>query len=181
MRISPTGTLIQKIQCQVLSWITAPPTSGPSATAMPLIPDQTPSARPRFSGGKASASRVSVSGVTIAAPAPCSARVAIRMPMFGASADPADATVKRMMPATNMRLRPKRSPSAAPVRSRTAKESTNPLTVHSSVWIEAPRSRWMLGRATVTTRLSRTHMNRPTETISSVQRRLRDATACLSC
>ena len=43
------------------------------------------------------------------------------------------------------------------------------LTVHSSVWIEAPRSRWMLGRATFTTRLSRTIMNSPTETITSVQ------------
>ena len=45
--------------------MTPPPTSGPSATAMPLMPDQTPSATPRRSGGNASASSVSVSGVTI--------------------------------------------------------------------------------------------------------------------
>jgi hypothetical protein len=91
---APIGTLIQKIQCQEAIWMTAPPTSGPSATAMPLIPDQTPSATPRRSGGKASASRVSVSGVTIAAPMPCDARAAISRPMLGASAAAAEETVK---------------------------------------------------------------------------------------
>ena len=59
----PIGTLIQKIQCHEAAWTTAPPTSGPSATAIPLIPDQTPSATPRRAGGNASASSVSVSGV----------------------------------------------------------------------------------------------------------------------
>ena len=41
----------------------------------------------------------------------------------GASAPRAEATVKIARPMTNSRLRPKRSPSAAPVRSRTAKVS----------------------------------------------------------
>ncbi len=44
---SPIGTLIQKIQCQEMLCTTAPPTSGPSATAMPLMPDHTPIAMPR--------------------------------------------------------------------------------------------------------------------------------------
>ena len=115
----PIGTLIQKIQCQEASWITAPPTSGPRATAMPLMPDHTPSAMPRCSGGKASASSVSVSGVAMAAPAPWMARAADQQAGGGASAAAAEATVKRAMPVTNMRLRPKRSPSAAPVSSST--------------------------------------------------------------
>ena len=68
------GTLIQKIQCQEMPCTTAPPTSGPIATAAPEMPDQTPSAIPRRSAGKASASSVSVSGVTSAAPAPWTAR-----------------------------------------------------------------------------------------------------------
>jgi hypothetical protein len=34
--------LIQKMKCQLASWMTAPPTSGPSATPSPLMPDQTP-------------------------------------------------------------------------------------------------------------------------------------------
>ena len=45
----PIGTLIQKIQCQEMPCTTAPPTSGPSATAIPLTPDHTPIAMPRRS------------------------------------------------------------------------------------------------------------------------------------
>ena len=88
---SPIGTLIQKIQCQEMPCTTAPPTSGPSATAIPLIPDHTPIAAPLRSFGNASASSVSVKGVTTAAPAPCTARAAISVPVSGASAAPAEA------------------------------------------------------------------------------------------
>ena len=37
---SPIGTFSQKIQCQEMPDTTAPPTSGPNATARPLIPPQ---------------------------------------------------------------------------------------------------------------------------------------------
>lgn len=67
---SPTGTLIQKIQCHEMPSTTAPPASGPSATPRPLTPDQMPSARPRLPAGNASDRSVSDSGITIAAPAP---------------------------------------------------------------------------------------------------------------
>ena len=117
---TPTGTLIQKIQCQEAASITAPPTSGPSATAIPLIPDQTPRAMPRRWGGNASASKVRVSGVTIAPPTPWSARAAISSPVVGARAAAAEDAVNSAIPAMNIRLRPKRSPSAAPVSSSTA-------------------------------------------------------------
>src|SRR6266511_1874213 len=70
---SPIGTLSQKIHCQAIPCVTAPPTSGPSATATPLIPPQAPSATPRFSAGNAALRIVSVSGVTIAPPIPCAA------------------------------------------------------------------------------------------------------------
>ena len=43
--------------------------------------------------------------------------------MLGASAAAAEAPVKIARPITNIRLRPNRSPSAAPVRSSTAKVS----------------------------------------------------------
>jgi hypothetical protein len=62
---------------------------------------------------------VSVSGVAIAAPMPCTARAAISASADGASAEPADATVNSAIPNMNMRLRPNRSPSAAPVSSIT--------------------------------------------------------------
>ena len=62
-----------------------------------------------------------VSGVTIAAPNPCNARAAISASIDGARAARADAPVKMPSPIPNIRLRPKRSPSAAPVISSTAK------------------------------------------------------------
>ena len=58
----PIGTLSQKIHCQERPETTAPPTSGPSATARPPIPPQAPSASPRFSAGTAAERIVSVSG-----------------------------------------------------------------------------------------------------------------------
>ena len=82
----PTGTLIQKIQCQEMPSTTAPPTSGPRATPRPLTPDQMPIAMPRFWGGNASESRVRLSGATIAAPAPWMARATISAVVVGASA-----------------------------------------------------------------------------------------------
>jgi len=59
--------------------------------------------------------------ITIAAPAPCTDRAAISVPVPGASAHAADASENTDNPTTNTRRRPNRSPSAAPVISRTAK------------------------------------------------------------
>ncbi len=64
------GTLSQKIHCQEMPSTTAPPTSGPMATASPPMPPQAPSATPRLSAGTAALRMVSVSGVTIAPPRP---------------------------------------------------------------------------------------------------------------
>ena len=133
------------------------------------MPDHAPIASPRFSAGNTSASSVSVSGVTIAAPTPWIARAAISADVVGASAAAADAAVNSARPITNMRRRPNRSPSAAPVSSRTAYDSVYALTVHSSDWIVAPRSARMDGSAVVTTRLSSTTMNSATDTIANVQ------------
>ena len=74
---SPIGTLTQKIQCQLRPCTTAPPTSGPAATASPAMPPQMPTMAPRRSAGKAAVRMVRLSGVTIAAPMPCTARAAI--------------------------------------------------------------------------------------------------------
>ena len=71
---SPIGTLSQKIQCQETPLTIAPPTSGPSAIASPPMPPQIPSASPRRSRGTPAERIVSVSGVTIAPPTPCTAR-----------------------------------------------------------------------------------------------------------
>ena len=112
---------------------------------------------------------VSVSGSTIAPPRPCTARAAISTSIEGASAAAADASVKIPRPATKILRRPNRSPSAAPVISRTANTSVYALTVHSS----PPRLAWsslrITGSADVTTRLSSVVMKTATEVIANVQ------------
>ena len=120
---SPIGTLSQKIQCQEMPLTIAPPTSGPRATARPLMAPQMPSATPRRAAGTAAESTVSVNGSTIAPPTPCSARATSSATIDGASAAPADAAVKIATPIASSRRRPKRSPSAAPVISSTANVS----------------------------------------------------------
>ena len=87
----------------------------------------------------------------------------------GASAAATDAAVKMPSPITKSRRRPKRSPSAAPVRRKTANVSVYAFTVHSRSSIEAPRSVRITGRAVVTTRLSSVAMKRATDVIANVQ------------
>jgi hypothetical protein len=74
-------------------------------------------------------------------------------PTVGARAEPAEAAVKTASPVQNMRRRPKRSPSAAPVSSEQANARLWAFTVHSRserlVSSETP------GSAVVTTGVSR--------------------------
>ena len=97
--------------------------TGPPATASPAMPPHMPIAMPRLSGGKASLISVRVSGITIAAPAPCTARAAISTPTVGDSAAHADAAVNTAIPMQNMRRLPNRSPSAAPASSQQANDN----------------------------------------------------------
>ena len=165
----PIGTFSQKIHCQLMPSTIAPPTTGPIATARPAMPPHAPRIAPRFSLGAASARIVSVSGVTIAAPTPWSARAATSISMPVESAARTEAAVKIDIPITNMRLRPKRSPSAAPVRRRTANVSVYAFTVHSRPEIDASSSSWITGRAVTTTRLSSAVMNSAIVVIPNVQ------------
>ena len=121
--ITPIGTLSQKIQVQARPWVTAPPTTGPASTAIPVTLLKMPSAQALRSGGKAADSSASASGSISAAPAPCTALAATSAPAFGARAHAAEAAVNRPTPAASMRRRPSRSPTAAPVSSSTAKVS----------------------------------------------------------
>jgi hypothetical protein len=111
----PMGTFTQKTQCQSRPWVTAPPTSGPMATAKPAIPPQMPTIAPRRSAGKAAVRMVRLSGMITAAPSPCTVRAAIRNSAEGATAQAADEAAKRARPAAKTRRRPSRSPRAAAV------------------------------------------------------------------
>ena len=67
---SPIGTFTQKIHSQLMPCTIAPPTSGPLATANPVIALKIPIAVPRRSGGNASLNSAKPSGTISAAPAP---------------------------------------------------------------------------------------------------------------
>src|SRR6476619_3837538 len=167
--IRPIGTLSQKIQCQSRPSAMAPPTSGPIAMARPAMPPHAPSATARRSGGIAADRIVSVSGVTIAPPTPWIARARMRLSVDVDSAARAEPPIKIPIPIRKTRLRPNRSPRAAPVISRTANVRVYALTIHWSSWSDAPRSVLMTGRAVVTTRLSRATMNSASEVTTNVQ------------
>src|SRR5215471_10593953 len=169
----PIGTLTQKIQCQSSPWVIAPPTSGPLATASPPMPPQIPTMAPRRSGGNAAARMVRLSGITIAAAAPWSARAAMRMATVGARAQAAEETLNSARPIANTRRRPERSPSAAAVVIPAANAKVNALTVHSRVARLAPRSRRIAGRAVITTNVSSATMKKATEVSASVQARVK--------
>ncbi len=148
---SPIGTLSQKIHCHARPCVTAPPTTGPATTASPVIPPNRPSAWPRRSGGNAAVSNASATGATIAAPAPWTARAAIRKPTSVDSAHAAEAETNKPSPIANSLRRPNRSPSDEPVISSTAKLSAYALTVHSSWLIDACRCRRIVLSAVDTT------------------------------
>jgi hypothetical protein len=99
----------------------------------------------------------------VAAPAPWIARALISQVTSVASAHAAEPAANSSRPIASSRRRPKRSPRAAAVISRTAKLSVYALTVHSSCASEEPRCRRMLTRAVDTTSMSRTTMNDATD------------------
>ena len=118
-----TGTLIQKIACQLQPSITAPPTSGPTATPRPEIPPQMPIASGRRSGATPPEMSASDRGSTPAAPKPWRARAAISCPGSVLRAASTDPIPKIAMPIMNTVRRPNRSPSAAATRIMLANDS----------------------------------------------------------
>ncbi len=108
-----TGTLSQKMACQLTPSTTAPPMTGPSATPRPETPPQMPIAAARMAGGTAAANSVSDSGMIAAAPSPWKARATMRASDDVLSAEPIDAAVNSAMPASMTRRRPNRSPNVA--------------------------------------------------------------------
>jgi hypothetical protein len=89
-------------------------------------------------------------------------------PTLGDTAEATDAAVNTPMPIVNIRRRPKRSPSAAPVSSRHANARLYALTVHSRLDKLACKLTRSTGREVVTTSVSSAVMNTPTEARTSV-------------
>ena len=103
--------------------MTAPPSTGPAITAIPVIPPKIPSAVPRRSGGNAAERSDRLIGATIAAPTPWIVRAAISQPTLGESAQPIDASTNSAIPPAYIVRRPIRSPITDAVISSTAKLS----------------------------------------------------------
>lgn len=91
--------------------------------ATPATAPQTPNAAPRRSAGNVFVMMVSVCGISMAAPSPCTARNPISQPALGARPHAADAAVNTPMPRANMIRGPIRSPSRPAVITRTARTS----------------------------------------------------------
>src|SRR5579872_370442 len=127
-------------------------------------------AQPRRCGGNAPLSSASAVGMIIAAPAPWTARAAIRTVIPGESAHAADAAANTASPAANTRRLPILSPSAAAVISSTAKLSVYAFTVHSRSASEEPSFRWMAVSAVATTSMSRITRNDATDGRARAQR-----------
>ena len=119
----PIGTLMKKMNSQPNPSVSAPPTSGPIATAAPVVAPQSPNAVPRSAPWKALASSASEVANISAPPTPCTARA--RLSASGLSARPqaSEAMVKTTRPATKISRRPNRSASEPPVSSSAASES----------------------------------------------------------
>ena len=98
----PIGRLTRKIQRQESPSTSRPPTSGPIASAPPVIAPQTPSAMPRSRPWNSAASSASEAANIAAAPTPWAPRARSRTSAEGAAPQSAEQAVKRARPATKI-------------------------------------------------------------------------------
>ena len=120
----PIGTFRKKIDSQPTHSVSTPPTSGPTATAMPIVAPYTPIAMPRSRPALNScAISASETANITAPPTPWNARARLRK--VGSVARPASSepSVKMPRPAVNTRRRPSRSASTPAVSTSAARGS----------------------------------------------------------
>ena len=100
-----------------------PPRTGPITADIPETAPITPSMAARSRGVYSAWSEDSTCGTIIAANPPCTARATSSTPMDGATQASAEPAVNPTTPVTNIRLRPRMSPSRPPVTMSTANAS----------------------------------------------------------
>ena len=109
--ISPKNRLNQKMPRQLHTPVRIPPTTGPAASANPEVAAHTPIARLlALSSGYSWRSMDSVPGSLAAAPRPITARPAMSVCTFGASAHSTEPAQKTPTPASMTFFRPNSSP-----------------------------------------------------------------------
>jgi arabinosyltransferase C len=115
------GRLIQNTARQPTTWMSRPPTIGPSAIAMPTTLPQIPRARARSTRSVKICEMIDrATGFIIDAPIPWTRRAAMSRPMLGARLHSSDPSAKTLRPVWKTRRRPKRSPAAPASISRDA-------------------------------------------------------------
>ena len=120
--ITTIGTLTRKMDPYQKCSSSAPPTTGPKATAIPDVAPQMPSAFWRSDGsGKMLVKMARLAGKMKAAATPMSARAVISDPVECDAAAAAENRPKKMRPICIVPLRPSRSPMPPPARSNPAK------------------------------------------------------------
>ena len=97
---------MRKTHRQEATWISQPPTNGPTAVATPPSPDHAPIARARSCGANVAWIIARLPGVSSAPPTPCRARAAMSSGAVGASPQSSEATANHTTPMTNTRRRP---------------------------------------------------------------------------
>jgi hypothetical protein len=105
----PIGMLTKKIHFHDSPEVRMPPTTGPTATATPVMEPQMPKATPRSRPWKAWASRANDVENMIAPPIPCPARARISHSDDCASPQRSEPTVKARRPIVKRIRRPNRS------------------------------------------------------------------------
>ena len=120
---TPIGMLTRKIQRHESHEVSMPPTSGPIATASPIVAPQIPNAVPRSLPWNSCEMSASAVANIVAPPIPWRPRAMIRKSGSFATPQAAEAIVNRTIPITKTRLRPKRSASAPAVRTQVASAS----------------------------------------------------------
>jgi hypothetical protein len=127
-----------------------PPTNGPTAMPIPMTPAQTPIPLLCSSGGKALLTIESEAVKNTPAPTPCTARTAISHQSARANPHKEEATIKRVVPMSSSRRRPKMSAKRPAATITTAKAKRYAFAVHCSPVVEVPSSRPMAGRTIMT-------------------------------
>ena len=144
-----TGTPIRKTAPHQKCSSTAPPASGPPATAIPAVPAHTPMARPRSRGGNTLVMTARVVGWTAAPPMPMTARQPISSIGLSLNAANTEPSAKMLRPISRTRFRPMRSPITPQEKSSPANTRMYASTAHCSSPCVAPSSRCSVGMATL--------------------------------
>ena len=164
-----TGRLMANTSRQS-SVVNRPPRSGPTAPATAPPTAQIPSALARRrASGKASRISDIDAGSIVAAASPWTNLAAMRAPVVGANAQAVDASRNKAIPQPRALFAPMRSERLPADSNSAANINVYPSITHCCADVPPPSSWSMLGRATLTIKLSRVIRKNPSDPISRVR------------